>query len=296
MPVQLPTTHGRRQILGRSLYRLRGRCHLRADVEKGNIPTVTSLCHPSRRDALCALLGLLTLGCRRQAGAENTPLRVAAASDVEPVFSALADLYRQKSGREVVLSFAASGALAKQIEHGAPFDLFVSASQEHIERLRKKGRLLPATIRPYARGQLALWTAGDGPLPGSLSALVTQSSLRIAIANPEHAPYGAAAVAALRTLGIYDKAGRRLVFAENVRQAQLFTESGNTDVSIIARSLAGRSGRFVEVPLHLHPPIIQTLAVIAGGDEKHAQEFAELLDTPDGRRLLRDSGFLPPGD
>jgi len=241
-------------------------------------------------------LGLVLCHCRKQSATTIQPLRVAAASDVEPVFGALCESYKQKTGRDVVLSFASSGALAKQIEHGAPFDLFVSASEEHIARLRKKGRLVPSTIRSYARGQLALWTAGDGQLPGSLAELVAAPNLRIAVANPEHAPYGSAAVSALRSLGLYEKVRARLVFAENVRQAQLFTESGNTDVSIIARSLAGRSGRFVEVPLVLHPPINQTLAVIKGGDETHAAELAELLDTPQGRRLLRDSGFLPPTD
>ncbi len=248
-----------------------------------------------RREALWTL-GLALIGCRQGGESQNRPLRVAAASDVEPVFSALADHYRQKTGREVVLSFAASGVLAKQIEHGAPFDVYVSASEEHVARLRKKSRLVPSTIRPYARGQLALWTMGDGPLPGSLRELGEHPNLRIAIANPEHAPYGAAAVAALRSVGVYDKLLRRLVFAENVRQAQIFTESGNTDVSIIARSLAGRAGRFIEVPLGLHPPIVQMLAVVAGGNEAQAKDFVDLLETPIGRQLLRDSGFLPPAD
>jgi molybdate transport system substrate-binding protein len=248
-----------------------------------------------RRHALLALASLLTLACQKHSQSPTErPLRIAAAADVEPVFTSLAEQYRKKFGREVVLSFAASGALAKQIEHGAPFDLFVSASEAQIERLRSKGRLRPDSIRRYARGQLTIWTAGDGPLPQSLAELASRTSLRIALAHPEHAPYGQAAVAALRQAGVYDAVSRRLVFAENVRQAQQFAESGNTDVAIIARSLAGRSGRFVEIPLSLHPPIVQSLAVVADGDERAASDFTALLFDPPGRLLLRDSGFLPP--
>lgn len=284
---------GLRQIPRRSLYRRSGRCHLRRNGWEEVIPIVTGERRLHRREAVWTL-SILLLGCRQGSSAQNRPLRIAAASDVEPVFSALAEHYRQTTGREVVLSFSASGVLAKQIEHGAPFDLYVSASDEHIARLRKKGRLVPSTIRPYGRGQLALWKTGDGPLPNSLRQLAEHPNLRIAIANPEHAPYGAAAVAALRSAGVYEQFSRRLVIAENVRQAQMFTESGNTDLSIIARSLAGRSGRFVEIPLNLHPPIVQTLAAVSGGNEAQAREFADLLDTSLGRQLLRDSGFLPP--
>ncbi len=248
----------------------------------------------SRRSMLLALgEALLCFGCAKRSQSAR-PLRVAAAADVEPVFSALTEPFRQKTGREVVLSFAASGVLSRQLEHGAPFDLFVSASREHIDRLHKKGRLVPGSIREYARGQLAIWTAGDGPLPQSLTELGSSHGLRIAVANPEHAPYGQAAVAALRTLGVFDALKRRLIYAENVRQAQQFAESGNADVAIIARSLAGRSGRFVEVPIGLHPAIVQTLAVVIGGDELAASEFADQLFASDGRRLLRESGFLPP--
>lgn len=249
----------------------------------------------NRRQALLSLCWTVSFACTKSTQSANArPLRVAAAADVEPVFSVLAERFRQKYGREVVLSFAASGVLAKQIEHGAPFDLFASASSEHIARLHKKGRLRPDSARDFARGQLTIWTAGNGPLPQSLAELAVTPKLRIAIANPEHAPYGQAAVAALRKAGVFEGLSRRLIYAENVRQAQQFAESGNADVALIARSLAGSSGRFVEVPLTLHPPIVQSIAVIAGGEEGPALDFAELLFSTDGRRLLRDSGFQAP--
>ena len=248
----------------------------------------------NRRSALFSICWTVSVACSKSTQTPGVrPLRVAAAADVEPVFAVLAERFRQKFGREVVLSFAASGVLTKQLEHGAPFDLFASASSEHIERLRKKGRLRPQSIREYARGQLSIWTAGDGPLPQSLAELALTPNLRIAVANPEHAPYGQAAVSALRKVGVFEGLSRRLIYAENVRQAQQFAESGNADLAIIARSLAGRSGRFVEVPLNLHPPIVQSLAVIADGEEGPAADFAELLFSAEGRRLLRDSGFLP---
>lgn len=286
MKTQLPTSLRVTQILRR------GGLRLGSELAMLRCTAMTNALL-SRRTLLLALSGALVTGCAKKTQGVR-PLRIAAAADVEPVFSALAESVRQTTGREVVLSFAASGALAKQIEHGAPFDLFAAASREHIDRLYKKGRLVPGSVREYARGQLAIWTMGDGPLPQSLSELPQRPSLRIAIANPEHAPYGQAAVAALRQLGVFDALGRRLIYAENVRQAQQFAESGNADVAILARSLAGRAGRFVEVPLSLHPPIVQTLAIVSGGDEAAARDFAELLFQSEGRRLLRDSGFLPP--
>lgn len=287
MKTQLPTSLRLTQIL-----RLGG---LRRGSELAMLRrSAMTEAKPSRRSVLLALhAAMLTVGCAKKSPVVRA-LRVAAAADVEPVFSALAESFRQKYGREVVLSFAASGALAKQIEHGAPFDLFASASQAHIDRLHKKGRLVPGSIREYARGQLAIWTTEDRPLPQSLQELSQSPSLRVSIANPEHAPYGQAAEAALRTLGVFDALKRRLIYAENVRQAQQFAESGNADVAIIARSLAGRLGRFVEVPISLHPPIVQTLAVLSGGDEAAASAFAGELFQREGRRLLRDSGFLPP--
>lgn len=245
----------------------------------------------------CALATLLSIGaaCSRKDNAQSRPLRVAAASDLEPVFALLAEPYRQKKQHAVVFSFAASGVLASQIEHGAPFDLFVSASQTHIDALRKKKRLVPSSIRVYAQGQLALWAQLAHPIP-SLEDLASDARLRIALANPEHAPYGAAAVAALRSLGIYERVKPRLVFAENVRQAQLFTESGNTHVSIIARSLAGGSGHFLEIPRTLHPPILQSLGIVAGQDETRAQAFVDLLESQEGQQHLREAGFLSPRD
>lgn len=222
---------------------------------------------------------------------------MAAASDVEPAFRELGDRFTARTGRAVVFSFGSSGALAHQIDHGAPLDLYAAASAEHVERLRKNRRLLEPSIRPYARGQLALWARPGAPLPATVGELVQPRYSRLSLANPEHAPYGQAAVAALRLSGIYEAVQPRLVFGENVRQAQQIAMTGDADVALTALSLALRSqppGRHLVVPRDSYPALVQTLAVVAGGDEAGAAQLADFVLGPEGQSVLRGHGFLPP--
>lgn len=254
---------------------------------------------PSRRE----LLGLSTLllifggnqGCNRHG---PRPLRIAAASDVEPAFTEIGVRFTARTGRHVVFSFGSSGSLAQQIDHGAPLDLYAAASTEHVQRLRSKARLVPSTIRAYARGQLTLWARPGLPPPATVQELAEPRFSRIALANPEHAPYGQAAVAALKKSGIYEAVHPRLVFGENVRQAQQIAQSGNADVAMTALSLAlrekAREVRHVIVPPELYPALTQTLGVVAGGDTAGAAQFADFLLGEEGQAVLRSFGFLPP--
>jgi molybdate transport system substrate-binding protein len=228
---------------------------------------------------------------------------VAAAADLEPAFSSLASLYQRRYRREIVFSFAGSMALSQQIEHGAPFDLFAAASQHHIEALVAKGRIVPGSLRRYARGALVLWTRPASPrdavpappLPAGIEDLTQPSYRRIAVANPDHAPYGLAAIQALRAAGLYDALKPRLVFGENIRQAHQFVATGNADVVLDARSLAIAAGTpYSTVAAPLYQPLLQALGRVRGGDEEGAAAFVDLLLGDEGQQVLRRFGFDPP--
>jgi molybdate transport system substrate-binding protein len=236
-----------------------------------------------------ALLGLAA--CRGASG--RRALRGAAAADLEPAFTEVAEQFFRHTGRHVVWSFASSGQLAQQLEHGAPFDLYASANGALVERLGQRGRLVAQSRRDFARGRLALWARPGVVPPTGLTDLVRPGLGRIALANPEHAPYGQAAVAALRAAGIYEAVRPRLVFAENVRQALQFAQTGNTDIAITALTLAQRQGAYTVVPATAHPPLIQALGVIRGGDEVGATQLADFLCGAAGQAILRRHGFEP---
>lgn len=242
----------------------------------------------SRRQLL--LGGALALtACRRS----HLPpaLRGAAASDLEPAFTELGTEFASQSGRGVVYSFASSGSLAQQIEHGAPFDLYASASTELVRRLAAHDRLVAGSQRDFARGRLALWARAGVAVPQSLQELTRPGLGRIALANPEHAPYGQAAVAALRKNGLYDALRPRIVFAENVRQAFQFAQTGNADVALTALTLARHGGAYIEIAESEHPPLIATLGVVRGGDERGAAQLADFICGAAGQAILRRHGF-----
>lgn len=250
---------------------------------------------PSRREILGWSVLLLLSACNRRG---TRPLRVAAASDVEPAFTEIGTRFTARTGRRVVFSFGSSGSLAHQIDNGAPLDLYAAASTEHVQRLRSKARLVESTIRAYARGQLTLWTRPGLQPPATVQELAEPRFSRIALANPEHAPYGQAAVAALKKIGIYETVRSRLVFGENVRQAQQIALSGDADVAMTALSLAlrekSREVRHLIVPPEHYPALTQTLGVVAGGDTTGAAQFAAFLLGDEGQAVLRSFGFLPP--
>lgn len=237
-------------------------------------------------------------GCQRasqKSAAEARPLRVAAASDVEPAFTEIGRLFTQKSAtqRKVVFSFAASSVLAQQVEQGAPFDLYAAANTELVEKLVAGGKIVRGSSRPYARGQLAVYRKKDAA-PPSLKALLADDYKRIALANPAHAPYGQAAVQALRSAGLFDALANRLIYGENVRQAHQYVETGNADVVIGALALALQEKQsYLVVPENLYSPLVQVLGVVTGGDEAGAKEFVALVLSPDGQGILKRHGFLP---
>jgi molybdate transport system substrate-binding protein len=199
----------------------------------------------------------------------------------------------------VIFNFAASGQLAQQINQGAPVDLFVAANVAYVEDLAAKGRVLPDSVQVYARGRLTLWTRADSTLNvETVEDLLKPEVRRVAIANPEHAPYGVAARQALQTAGLWEGVEPKLVLGENVRQALQFAETGDVDVAIVPLALSINSdGGWRLVPEDLHTPIDQALGVVADSPRQaQARDFAAFILGPQGCEVLREYGFVPAGE
>src|SRR6185295_17042655 len=167
----------------------------------------------------------------------NGELTVAAASDLTPAFEELGREFESASKTKVVFMFGSTGLLTKQIENGAPVDLFAAANVSYIDELDKKGLIIPDSKATYARGRITLWTpdASNIRLQG-IEDLARPEVMRIAIANPDHAPYGLAAKQALQSAGIWDRVQPKLVYGDNIRQTLQYAQTGNVEVSIVALS------------------------------------------------------------
>jgi molybdate transport system substrate-binding protein len=252
--------------------------------------------------AVIAFISLSLNGCIQKNGsgqrAPSPEIIVAAAADLGPAFEELGKEFEQETGIKVTFSFGSTGTLAKQIENGMPVDLFAAANIEYVDALESQGLILPETKTLYARGRITIWTRADSPLKiERLEDLAKPEIHRIAIANPEHAPYGKAAREALESVGAWKTIERKLVFGENVRQALQYAETGNADAAITALSLSVQSaGRWVLVPEELHKPLAQGLAVIRSSEQQDAaRRFGEFITSAKSRPTLRKYGFIPMG-
>ncbi|GAB4446581.1 MAG: molybdate ABC transporter substrate-binding protein [Chloroflexi bacterium OHK40] len=230
-----------------------------------------------------------------------TELTVAAAADLTPAFQELGALFTEQTGTPVVFNFGSTGQLAQQIERGAPFDLFYAANKSFIEDLNARGLVIPDTMAVYAQGRLTLWTRSDSALkPETIADLAKPEYARIAIANPEHAPYGQAAKHALEQAEIWEAVEPRLVFGENIAQTLTLADTGNVDVAIVALSLSIQSdGAWTLIPAELHSdyPLIQMAAAITGTPhEGAARQFIAFVNGPAGHAIMKKYGFILPGE
>lgn len=247
------------------------------------------------------MVGLMARRLVAPGDAVGQGIAVAAAADLQHVMPELAERFRRTAGRPVTITYGSSGNFFSQIQNGAPFDLFFSADIEYPRRLAVDGFVEPGSLVEYGTGRIVLWSRKDRALNTGrgLAALLDPGVRRIAIANPEHAPYGRAAVAALRHEHLYDQVRMKLVRGENVAQAAQFVESGNADAGIIALSLAmapglKERGVYYEVPETFHPPITQAAVVIRASRHKDvARAFLASLRTPKAVRLMQANGFRP---
>lgn len=221
-------------------------------------------------------------------------LTVAAAADLTPAFEELGREFESVTKTKVVFVFGSTGMLTRQIENGAPFDLFAAANVSYVDQLDQKGLIVPGSKAIYARGRITLWTPNESPLRLQGIADLTRPEVqRVAIANPDHAPYGLAAKQALQSAGIWDRVQPKLVYGDNIRQTLQYAETGNVEVAIVALSLSIQSnGRWTLIPEELHQPIDQGLAIMkTTKNEQAARAFAAFISSPQGKAIMKKYGF-----
>ena len=221
-------------------------------------------------------------------------LTIAAASDLTPAFEEIGRAFESANKTKVVFTFGSTGMLTRQIENGAPFDLFAAANVSYIDELDKKGLIISDSKAVYARGRITLWTPNTSNIRlQGIADLARPEVMRIAIANPDHAPYGLAAKQALESVGIWERVRPKLVFGDNIRQTFQYAETGNVDIAIVSLSLSTESrGRWTLIPEELHQPIDQGLGIIkTTKNEKAARAFAAFLTGPQGQAILKKYGF-----
>ena len=232
-------------------------------------------------------------------------LFVAVSANAAPLVKQVATRFEAETGAEVKVSLAASGTLYAQIANGAPFDVFLSADEEYPRKLEQAGLTVQGTLKVYALGRLVLWTRSDSGIDverEEIRALLNEKTQRVAIAVPERAPYGAAALQVLRRYAIYDRVRSKLVFGDSLGQAAQFVESGAAQVGLIGLSLAlapsmAQQGKYWLIPESAHQPIRQALVILkrGGRDRALAERFVAFFFSPAGQKALVEQGYGLPG-
>ena len=251
--------------------------------------------------ALCAAAVAVLAGIAVSAAphAPSVVLTVFAASDLGPAFKRIVPQFERKSRVRITLVLGSTGMLAQQIRNGAPADVFFAANETFVRQLSSERLTLQSSEAVYARGRVAvvaLKTAGVHV--DSLTDLADPRVRRVAIANPQHAPYGLAAKQALEATGLWTVVGPKLVFGENAQQAVQFVRSGSAEAGIVARSVSDTP----DLTWHLvderfHAPLDQVAVVLARAKEpRTAASFIEFVNSADGRSVMRQFGFLLPGE
>ena len=248
-----------------------------------------------RTRELITLLGIMFVGqfCAAQA------ITVAAAADLQFAMQDVAAKFQKETGKEVKLIYGSSGNFFQQLRNGAPFDMFFSANLDYAKKLESAGLTEPGSYYAYAKGKIVVWVLKDSTLDVSsgLHSLLSPSIRKIAVADPQHAPYGQAAVAAMQKEGIYDNVKDKFVLGENISQTASFVVSGSADVGIVALSLVlspnmRDKGRFVEVSAADYPPIEQACVILKSSKNKEtAKQFLSFIKTAEVAEILRLYGF-----
>lgn len=226
-------------------------------------------------------------------------ITVAAAADLQFAMQDVASQFQKETGKELRLIYGSSGSFFQQVQNGAPFDMFFSANLDYPKTLESAGLTEPGSYYEYAKGKIVVWVLKDSKLDLSsgLQALLNPSIKKIAIANPQHAPYGQAAVASMQKEGIYDKVKDKFVLGENISQTVSFVMSGSADIGVVALSLAlspnmKDKGRYFEVPAGDYPPIKQACVILSSSKNKEtAKQFLSFIKTPVAADTLKRYGF-----
>jgi len=248
------------------------------------------------RRSIAALIFGFVLLCHTSWGQEIT---VAAAADLQFAMQDIAARFEQESGKHVKVIYGSSGNFFQQIQNGAPFDMFFSANLDYPKKLEAAGSIQAGSYYQYARGKIVVWVPNDSKvaLNAGLRAILDPAVKKIAIANPQHAPYGQAAVAAMQKEGIYEQAKDKFVLGENISQTASFVTSGSADIGILALSLAispnmKDKGRYAEIPVTEYPPIDQACVILSSSKNKEiAQSFLSYVKGAPVSDLLAKYGF-----
>src|ERR1700722_3388636 len=255
--------------------------------------------------AILALVAALTVQLmpRWTVEAHAGEITVAAAADLTFVFKEIGARFQKETGNSIKISYGSSGNFFSQIKNGAPYDMFFSADVSFPKKLEAGGLIEPGSLYEYATGKLVIWGLSKSKLDinQGLKVLLDPGISKIAIANPVHAPYGAAAVAAMQHEGIYDQVKGKIIQGDNILQTAQFVQSGNADVGLIALSLAlappmKSAGRSFEIPSADYPPIIQAVVILKSAKDKDtAGKFLKFLKERATVALMQQYGFVPPG-
>lgn len=229
-------------------------------------------------------------------------LTIAAASDLNFAMKEIAAEYEKATGHVVKLSLGSSGNFFSQIQNGAPFDLYFSADIGYPKKLEEGGLTVPGSLYRYAVGRIVIWAGYDSHInvAKGFEALRDPAIKKVAIANPKHAPYGRAAVAAMEHYKVYDQIKERLVLGENISQAAQFIESGACDIGIIALSLAlaptmKSKGMYWEIPEAAHPALEQGVVILKSSNQQEAaKQFVAFIQGQPGREIMMRYGFTLP--
>jgi len=249
------------------------------------------------------VLFVCTVGLPDDAVAEGgQEITIAAASDLNFAIKEIVAEFEKTSGNHVKLSLGSSGNFYAQIQNGAPFDLYFSADIGYPKKLKEAGLIVPGSLYRYAVGRIVLWTnhTSQRDVSKGLEVLRDPAIKKIAIANPKHAPYGRAAVAAMEHYNVYQLVKDRLILGENISQAAQFIESGACDLGIIALSLAlaptmKAAGAYWEIPSDAHPPLEQGAAILKSSKQQEvAKQFVEFMQDKRGQEIMTRYGFTLP--
>lgn len=230
--------------------------------------------------------------------ADGAPLRIAGAANLVKAMEEIVPRFEKETGGKVDFIPGSSGKLAAQLKEGAPFDLFMSANVKFVDQATGSGECLADSKKVYARGHLVMWSKGgaEHEPPAKLDGLADAKYETIALAQPDQAPYGAAAKAALEKLGTWKTVEKRVIYGTNIEDTMKLVESGNAEVGLLALSQVIKAkGKYVEVPADLHQPLDQALAVCKNGkQEAQAGKFVEFLARPEIQELLKSHGYTIP--
>lgn len=226
-------------------------------------------------------------------------LTVAVAANVRYAFEDLKAAFEKETAMTLKPIFSSSGKLTAQIKHGAPFDVFVSADMKFPQELYRSG-LAMAPPKVYANGSLVLWTLGDFDLKKGLSVLAEKNIDKVAIANPKLAPYGQAAVAALKFYQVYEQVEPKLVYGESISQVNQYVESRAVDIGLTAKSVVlspqmKGKGQWEAVSLEAYEPIAQGAVILKHGRENKASgRFYDFLFSEKARMIFEQYGYGLP--